>query len=92
MEAALPSMLWQPESSWSRSDAAKVPRSLAPTKKGSLLPTINGVDLNKQPFRFGTKGNWCFRGGDWGLRTYTWRYSTMKKQPKQPFRLGTQGD
>ena len=41
MEAVLPSMLWQPESSWSRSDAAKVPRSLA---------------MNKQPFRLGTGG------------------------------------
>ena len=23
--------------------------------------------MNKQPFRFGTWGDWGFRGGDWGL-------------------------
>ena len=23
--------------------------------------------MNKQPFRFGTGGDWGFRGGDWGL-------------------------
>ncbi len=30
--------------------------------------------MNKQPFRFGTGGDWGFRGGDWGLilGTYTW--------------------
>ena len=37
--------------------------------------------MNKQPFRLGTGGDWGFRGGDRGLGTYTWRCSTMNKQP-----------
>ena len=36
-------------------------------QKESLAPKINCVDLNKQPFRLGTGGDWGFRGGDWGL-------------------------
>ena len=57
-------------------------------QKESLAPKINCLDLNKQPFRLETGGEWNFRGGDRGLGTYTWRCSTMNKQP---FRLGTGG-
>ena len=42
--------------------------------------------MNQQPFRLGTGGDWGFRGGDRGQGTYTWRCSTMNKQP---FRWGT---
>ena len=45
--------------------------------------------MNKQSCRLGTGGGLDFRGGDWGLWTYTWRCSTMNKQP---FTFGTGGD
>ena len=40
-------------------------------QKESLAPKINCLDLNKQPFRLETGGEWNFRGGDRGLGTYT---------------------
>ena len=57
----------------------KGPQVTCAHQKESLAPKINCVDFNKQPFRFGTGGDWGFKGGDWGLETYTPRCFELQR-------------